>query len=139
MADELTQQQRSDLMRRVRGKDTAPEWSVRRLLHGLGYRYRLHASRLPGKPDLCFPARRKAIFVHGCFWHGHNCRRGARMPKTNCDYWIRKLARNKDRDAAQQDALAAAGWAVMVVWECEIRDLATLAQRLDDFLGARTP
>jgi len=135
MVDRLTSEQRSELMRRVRGKDTAPEMIVRRLAHRAGFRFRLHRKDLPGKPDLCFPARRKAIFVHGCFWHGHDCRRGARVPKTNREYWTRKLARNKARDLAQQEALAAAGWAVMVVWECEIRDLAALAGRLGAFLS----
>jgi len=129
-----TSPQRSAIMRAVRGKDTAPEWAVRRLLHRLGYRYRLHGD-LPGRPDIVFPIRRKVLFVHGCFWHGHDCPRGARVPKTNRKYWLQKVARNKARDLTQQEALAAAGWKIMVIWECEICDFSALVPRLKDFLG----
>ncbi len=132
--DTISQQQRRVIMQAVRGKDTRPEWTVRRLLHRLGYRYRLHSDKLPGRPDLVFPGRRKVVFVHGCFWHGHECRRGARMPATNRDYWSKKLDRNKARDLIQQTELIAAGWSVMVVWECEIRDLPALTSRLREFL-----
>ena len=121
-------------MARVHSRDTSPEMLVRRLLHRLGYRYRLHVRPLPGCPDLVFPGRRKVLFVHGCFWHGHDCRRGARMPKTNSEYWEQKIGRNKARDLVQQEALAAAGWAVMVVWECETRDVDGLTARLVAFL-----
>lgn len=121
-------------MRAVRSRDTGPEMAVRRLLHGLGYRYRLHRADLPGRPDLVFPGRRRVIFVHGCFWHGHGCPRGARVPKANRDYWLGKIARNVARDAAACAALAAAGWGVAVVWECELRDRPALEARLAAFL-----
>lgn len=122
-------------MSRVKSKDTTPEMIVRRLLHALGYRYRLHATALPGKPDLVFAARRKVIFVHGCYWHGHDCKRGARTPSTRQDYWVPKLARNKERDALNVSSLEQLGWDVLVVWECEIKDRVALADRLHDFLG----
>jgi len=122
-------------MRAVKGKDTAPEMSVRRMLHKLGYRYRLHRKDLPGKPDLVFPGRNAVIFVHGCFWHGHDCKRGARIPKTNTEYWTEKICRNVKRDAQAIKDLEAAGWRVFVVWECDLRDLDTLKDRLVAFLG----
>jgi DNA mismatch endonuclease (patch repair protein) len=121
-------------MQAVRDKDTRPEWIVRRLLHGLGYRYRLHCNKLPGCPDLVFSRRHKVVFVHGCFWHGHECPRGARLPARNRDYWMKKLTGNKVRDLAQNAALTAAGWGVLVVWECETRNLSALAGRLQSFL-----
>ena len=121
-------------MRAVKGKDTKPEWAVRRLVHALGFRYRLHRKDLPGKPDLVFGPRRKVIFVHGCFWHGHHCKRGARVPKTNRDYWMQKVQRNQDRDTAAQQTLQEAGWNVLVIWECETRDKDALEQRLIAFL-----
>ena len=123
-------------MGRIRGKDTKPEMAVRRLLHGLGYRYRLHRKDLPGKPDLVFGKRRKIIFVHGCFWHQHpdpQCR-GGRIPKSRLDYWGPKLARNVERDAVNEGLLKADGWDVLTVWECEIKHLETLAPRLVEFL-----
>lgn len=120
-------------MQAVKSKDTKPEWTVRRLLHGAGYRYRLHGKDLPGKPDLIFPARWKVVFVHGCFWHGHDCARGDRQPKTNAAYWLAKIARNKARDAQHLAALRADGWKAHVVWECEIRKPGLLA-RLKRFL-----
>lgn len=125
---------RSEIMARVRGRDTKPEMLVRRLLHGLGYRYRLHAKGLPGRPDLAFTRRRAAVFVHGCFWHAHGCGRGARTPKSNAGYWSAKLARNRERDREVEAALAAAGWRSLAIWECELSD-ASLAERLADFLG----
>jgi DNA mismatch endonuclease (patch repair protein) len=112
---------RSRTMRAVKGKDTKPEWIVRRLLHAAGYRYRLHVKDLAGKPDLVFPATRKVIFVHGCWWHGHDCARGARPAKTNAGYWSAKIARNVARDARHLAALRAAGWRVLTVWECELK------------------
>lgn len=121
-------------MRRIRKKDTKPELSVRRLVHGMGYRYRLHRRDLPGTPDLVFPSRKKVILVHGCFWHQHDCPLGNRPPKTNRDYWLPKLARNRDRDAKTDRALAALGWTVLVLWECEIREQAVTARRLNRFL-----
>jgi DNA mismatch endonuclease (patch repair protein) len=124
-------------MRRVKGRDTAPELRVRRLLWSLGARYRLGRADLPGKPDIVLPGRRLAIFVHGCFWHGHDCARGARVPKANRDYWIGKIARNRARDAAVRGALAAAGWRVETVWECELKDAAALEARARGWLEKR--
>lgn len=117
MADKLTSEGRSALMSRIRSKDTKPEMTVRRLLHGLGYRYVLHDARLPGKPDLVFPSRRKVVFVHGCFWHGHNCGRGFR-PAKNADFWATKIDGNKARDRRNVRAIRAQGWGVLTVWEC---------------------
>ena len=122
MTDTLTPAQRSERMGRVRGKDTQPEMRIRRLVHGMGYRYRLHRRDLPGKPDMVFPARRAVIFVHGCFWHRHPdpaCKL-ARLPKSRLDFWATKLEGNRERDARNQSALLALGWRVLVIWECEI-------------------
>jgi len=124
---------RSEIMRAVRGRHTRPEMAVRRLLHAAGYRYRLHAAELPGKPDIVFRGRRKAIFVHGCFWHGHDCKRGARTPKTNRNYWLDKIARNKARDEKVAKALQSQGWHRLVIWECEIT-APDLLHRLQSFL-----
>jgi DNA mismatch endonuclease, patch repair protein len=132
-----TDANRSRIMRAVKGKNTSPELTVRRLAHRLGYRYRLHGKELPGKPDLVFPSRRKVIFVHGCFWHGHECARGARVPKENRDYWQTKIFRNRERDARNVKALTEAGWDVAVFWECELREELALEKRLTDFLGSR--
>ena len=127
---------RAEVMRRVRGRDTGPELSVRRLLRAAWLTgYRLQRRDLPGRPDIAFIGRRAAIFVHGCFWHGHDCRRGARAPKANADYWSAKIARNRARDAAALDALATAGWRTMVVWECALRDPG-LGARLAAFVRA---
>lgn len=122
-------------MQAVKSENTSPEMRVRRLLHALGYRYRLHQKELPGRPDLVFPGRRKVVFVHGCFWHGHDCARGARVPKTNRDYWVGKVARNRARDEKNRRELEAAGWKVLAIWECELRDEAEAIQRLTRFLG----
>jgi len=121
-------------MARVKGKDTKPELTVRRLAHALGYRFRLHRKDLPGTPDLAFPGRRKAIFVHGCFWHGHDCARGSRKPKTRADYWAAKIARNRARDAETRARLDALGWEALTLWECELKDPEVLSQRLRAFL-----
>ena len=126
-------------MRRVKGKDTSPELKVRKALTALGARYRLHRKDLPGKPDVVLPGRRLAIFVHGCFWHGHDCARGARVPKQNRDYWLGKVGRNRTRDAASREALAALGWRVETIWECELKDAATLARRLERLLDQPRP
>ncbi|MBX3179101.1 MAG: DNA mismatch endonuclease Vsr [Candidatus Hydrogenedentes bacterium] len=126
---------RSRTMRAVKSKDTAPEMLVRRMIHAEGFRYRLHDPSLPGKPDLVFKSRRKAIFVHGCFWHGHSCKRGARIPATNRDYWRRKIQANVDRDKKHRAALHALGWDVLTVWECETRDHDALRSRILAFLG----
>jgi DNA mismatch endonuclease (patch repair protein) len=123
-------------MRAVKSTNTRPEMIVRSLAHRLGFRFRLHCGNLPGRPDLVFARRRKVIFVIGCFWHGHDCKRGDRSPKTNADYWRAKIARNKARDANARAALAAAGWDVLIVWECETKDLQALSAELSDFLAA---
>jgi DNA mismatch endonuclease Vsr len=125
-------------MSAVRAKDTAPEMVLRRLLHAMGYRYRLHSRHLPGKPDIVLPGRRMVIDVRGCFWHRHpdtGCR-NAVLPRTRADWWAAKLRRNIERDRANVEALEVAGWGVLVVWECEVRsDLAGLIEKLRDFLG----
>lgn len=135
--DTLTARQRSDLMSRIRSKDTKPEMRVRRLLHGLGYRYRLHVKNLPGSPDLVFRSRRKAIFVHGCFWHRHEGCSKNRMPKSpeRRDFWERKLNRNVRRDELNEGALRQMGWQALVIWECETGDLDAIAERVRAFLG----
>jgi DNA mismatch endonuclease (patch repair protein) len=135
MPDPFSPEERSSIMRAVRGKDTTPELLVRRLTHALGYRFRLHAADLPGKPDLAFPARKKVIFVHGCFWHWHNCKRGRRMPKAHSDYWTAKLLRNQSRDRRHRRALRRQGWDVLVIWECQTKDAARLTARIAAFLG----
>lgn len=126
-------EQSSAIMRGVRGKNTGPELVVRRLLHQLGYRYRLHRSGLPGRPDLVFPGRRSVVFVHGCFWHAHGCA-ADRPPRSRLDFWGPKLAATRARDEKALTALQVAGWRVCVVWECELADLAALQARLVDFL-----
>ena len=134
MVDTRTPEQRRKIMRSVRTKNTGPEMIVRSLLHSLGYRYRLHRQDLPGRPDLVFPRRRKIVFVHGCFWHGHGCSKG-RLPKSRIEYWGPKITRNKVRDIETTEALQRAGWTVGVVWQCETRDSETLKKRLVDFLS----
>ncbi|MEF2549421.1 very short patch repair endonuclease [Aurantimonas sp. E1-2-R+4] len=134
MVDKLTPEARSRLMARVKGKHTKPEMIVRRTAHGLGYRFRLHRKDLPGRPDLAFPRLRKVIFVHGCFWHRHDCPRGT-TPRTNRSFWDKKLARNVERDSAAIVALEAAGWSPLVVWECETRDYKKLVERMRIFLA----
>ena len=130
-----TAEQRSRIMRAVKGADTTPELAVRSLAHSMGYRFRLHRKDLPGKPDLTFPRLRKVIFVNGCFWHGHDCARGARVPVRNRDYWTQKVARNMERDRSAQSALQRLGWKSLVVWECEIKDQNRLQRTLRRFLG----
>jgi DNA mismatch endonuclease (patch repair protein) len=122
-------------MKRVKSKDTTPEIHVRRLLRRLGYRgYRLHRPDLPGKPDIAWLGHKQAIFVHGCFWHGHSCARGARVPKTRVEYWSNKIERNVERDAAAIAKLAEAGWRVLILWECDLRDENELVSKLRAFL-----
>jgi len=136
MADTLTPQQRSERMSRVRSKDTKPEWRIRSLLHRAGYRYRLHAKGLPGKPDLVFASRKKVVFVHGCFWHRHHCKLGNRMPKSRIEFWRLKLDANKKRDSRNRKQLEREGWSIMVVWECQLQKLSDeeLLSRLRAFL-----
>lgn len=122
-------------MARVKSRDTKPEMAVRRLLTRLGFRYRLHRDDLPGKPDIAFIARRKAIFVHGCFWHGHDCKRGARVPKANREYWSAKIARNRSRDAENVTRHQQLGWSVLVLFECQLKDSSQLAANLVEFLA----
>ena len=134
MTDTIDAARRSRNMSRIRGQHTKPEMEVRRLLHRMGYRYRLHRKDLPGKPDIVFGSRRKVIFVHGCFWHGHSCKRGSRLPKSNVEYWQRKIARNVERHSDQIDELTTAGWAGLTLWECELADMEAIARRLNAFL-----
>ncbi|GAC1634438.1 MAG: very short patch repair endonuclease [Candidatus Acidiferrum sp.] len=131
--DNLSPDKRSKQMSLVRSKDTKPEMAVRRLVHRLGYRYRLHRTDLPGKPDLVFPSQKKIIFVHGCFWHAHECRLG-RMPKSRLRYWRRKIRRNNDRDTLTLRRLRGMRWRCLVLWECQLRDLGMVSKRIDRFL-----
>jgi DNA mismatch endonuclease (patch repair protein) len=128
--------ERSAVMRAVKGRDTTPELLARKLLRGFAPGYRLCRRDLPGAPDIAYIGRKKAIFIHGCFWHGHDCRRGARAPKTNAAYWREKIAKNRARDDKHRAAYAAMGWDVLTVWECETRDEAALAARLRAFIEA---
>ena len=134
MTDRLSAEQRSAQMSRIRATNTKPELFVRRLLHRMGYRYRLHVANLPGRPDLVFPSRRKVIFVHGCFWHQHSRCTDASLPKSRKQFWHKKLHRNVQRDKEQRSKLIEMKWDVFVVWECELKSL-TLARRLARFLG----
>ena len=136
MTDVFPRDKRSWIMSRVREKNTCPELKVRSLVHRLGYRFRLHRKDLPGRPDLVFPSRKKIVFVHGCFWHGHDCVRGHRVPKTNSKYWIEKIQRNMERDSKHQSILKAMGWNVMVIWECEVNNSGILEEKIDGFLSS---
>jgi DNA mismatch endonuclease, patch repair protein len=134
MPDVLTPEQRRYCMSRIRCKNTKPEMIVRRLVHALGYRYRLHVRDLPGSPDLVLPSRRKVIFVHGCFWHRHRCKYGRPQPETRRDFWEAKLGRNKERDQQNRRVLRQLGWDVLVVWECQTRRPETLIEPILAFL-----
>lgn len=136
MADTVSPEVRSQIMAKVKSKGMKPELRVRKLLHRLGYRYRLHRSDLPGRPDLVFPARRKVIFVNGCFWHRHDGCPQVRIPATNRDYWLAKLERNYNRDRRSIAALQEQGWSVMTVWECQLRDIPAATERLVLFLDS---
>jgi DNA mismatch endonuclease (patch repair protein) len=120
-------------MSSVGTKDTGPELLLRRMLHKAGYRYRLHPKKLPGRPDIVFPARRKVIFVHGCFWHSHGCSKG-QPPKSRSEYWKPKLEANRQRDALRLRQLKDLGWSSMTVWQCELKDLAGMFRRVREFL-----
>ena len=130
----MSREQRSQIMRSVKSRNTKPEMIVRRLLYRLGYRYRLHKADLPGKPDIVFSSRKKVIFVHGCFWHGHSCKRGNRQPKSNADYWQAKIKRNIERFTQQLSELADTGWTELTLWECELKDKDSLERILTNFL-----
>ena len=134
MADNRTKESRSALMARIGGKNTAPELIVRRLLHSLGYRFRLYRRDLPGKPDIVFVSRRKIVFVNGCFWHAHGCRIG-RPPKSGLDFWVPKLERNRQRDAQNRAKLRRLGWRVLAIWQCQTRFPERIEQKLKSFLG----
>jgi DNA mismatch endonuclease (patch repair protein) len=131
----VTSPERSATMRAVKSRDTGPELAVRALLHEIARGYRLHRAGLPGKPDIAYGRRKLAIFVHGCFWHGHDCARGARAPRDNADYWRNKIARNRARDAATLEKLAALGWRTLVVYECALRDREALRATLQTALA----
>ena len=131
MTDVLTSAQRSYNMSRIRSRDTKPEMTVRRLLHGMGLRYRLHGRGLPGKPDLVFGRAHAVLFVHGCFWHMHRCKYGKPAPATNADFWARKRLGNRERDKRNRAALRAEGWQVFEVWECHTRSEARLMGKLE--------
>jgi len=137
MTDVVTPEERSRIMAAVRSRDTAPEKSVRSLLHRMGYRFRLHRRDLPGCPDIVLPRFRLVIFVHGCFWHRHPGCGLARIPKTRVRFWTDKLEGNRARDLRNQAGLRDLGWSVLVVWECELRDMELLDDRIRDTLKAR--
>ena len=133
VVDHIDSAKRSLNMAAVRSKHTEPELVVRKIVYGLGHRYRLHWKKLPGKPDLVFPGKRKAIFVHGCFWHGHDCIRG-RLPSTNLDFWEQKIGKNKERDSRARDQLESQGWSVLTIWQCGLKDVSELKQTIVRFL-----
>lgn len=133
--DHLNREKRSQNMAAIHSENTSPEIAVRRIVHSLGYRYRLHVPNLPGKPDLVFPSRKKILFVHGCFWHCHNrCKRAA-IPKTRTAFWREKLTANADRDRRKRHELRAMGWKVLTVWQCQLRSPKQLTEQIDAFLG----
>ena len=134
MADKVSAEVRSRIMAHVRSKDTKPEMMVRKLLHRLGYRYRLHRPDLPGRPDLTFVSKRKVVFVNGCFWHNHEDCPNVRLPSSNRDYWLAKLERNSDRDKRNLTLLTKNGWTPMTVWECELGNLEVVGKSLIKFL-----
>ena len=131
--DTVSSLARSEIMRRVRSRNTKPEMQVRRMIHAMGFRYRLHSENLPGRPDIVFSSRHKAIFVHGCFWHGHNCE-AAKLPASNVEYWRSKRDRNIARDRRSLRAISRNGWRALVVWECELRSPDYVRQKILSFL-----
>lgn len=137
MTDTLSKSARSERMSRIKGRDTGPELIVRRLIHAMGYRYRLHQKGLPGRPDLVFASRRKIVFVHGCFWHRHDnsaCKL-ARMPRSRTEFWRPKLEANAVRDKKAIESLKSSGWDVLVIWECELKDRAFLQSKIKSFFN----
>ena len=129
--DKFTKEKRSEIMSKIRGKNTAPEMKVRSLLHSLGYRFRLHRTDLPGKPDIVLPRYKTVVFVHGCFWHGHECQNNRKKPVDNATYWDHKILQNKARDIRVQQELRDRGWQVLIVWECELRSGLEIKAKLD--------
>ena len=138
MADFMDPAQRSAHMAKIKSKNTKPELLLRKALHALGFRYRLHDKKLPGKPDLVFPSRKKVIFVNGCFWHGHDCPVGSRLPKSNTEFWRDKRAKNKARDQRQLAQLDLLGWESLVVWECDIKASRGVPAAVKEYLGGPT-
>ncbi|MDO8926797.1 MAG: very short patch repair endonuclease [Sideroxyarcus sp.] len=134
MVDHVSKEKRSEIMKRIRGKDTTPELVVRKLIHSMGYRYRLNVRGLPGRPDIVFANRKKVIFIHGCFWHRHGCKKG-KPPKSNLEYWLPKLKDNQTRDVRNQRHLASLGWKTLVIWQCETKDTNGLKKIIAKFLG----
>ena len=132
--DRVSASKRSEIMRNVKCKNTTPEMTVRRLIYAMGYRYRLHQKNLPGTPDLVFKGRKKVIFIHGCFWHGHHCKKG-KLPKTNIVYWENKIKKNIERDKTNYDKLKKLNWEILVIWACEIRNIDNLTIKIDYFLN----
>jgi len=135
MTDRFDQVKRSEIMSHIKGKHTQPEKLVRSLLHRMGYRFRLHVGALPGKPDIVLPCHKKVVFVHGCFWHGHkNCKRATR-PQSNAEFWNHKIDSNIARDRRNRKALLLHGWDILVIWQCQTKDLAALKERLAEFMN----
>lgn len=134
MADVFSKQKRSEIMSHIKGRDTKPERIVRSLLHRMGYRFRLHAAGLPGKPDIVLTRHRKIIFVNGCFWHRHETCRKKKPPKTNAEFWSEKIAKTCERDRLTRERLSVDGWQILTIWECETSDLATLETKLSTFM-----
>ena len=133
--DRYPPSKRSDVMKLIGSKNSLPEVDVRRIVHHLGYRFRIHDARLPGRPDIVLPRHRKIIFVHGCFWHGHkNCTKG-RLPKSNLELWLPKIDRNKERDRINLRKIRALGWQCMVIWQCELKSLEVLLGKINKFLS----
>lgn len=133
MTDHVSKEKRSNIMKKVRGKNTSPELLVRKIIYSLGYRYRLHGKDLPGKPDIVFRWRKKVIFIHGCFWHAHGCKKG-QPPKSNLPYWIPKLQENKIRDQDNIKSISAMGWSALIIWQCEIKSKDELIDKINSFL-----
>ena len=133
--DTISKDERSKLMAKVKSKDTKPEMAVRRLVHGMGYRYRLHSANLPGHPDLVFASRRKVIFMHGCFWHMHKGCPNTRLPKSRVLFWKTKLESNRKRDILNKRKLTLLGWDYLIIWECELKDIKVVVERIRSFLG----
>lgn len=138
MADNMSPAQRSFNMSRIKDRNTRPEMIVRSMVHHMGYRFRLHSKKLPGRPDLVFPIRRKIIFVHGCFFHMHTCHRGMDAPKTNAEFWLTKRLSNAERDRRNIAALENEGWQVLIIWECQTKDPQHLRVVIADFLRELT-